>query len=119
MYNDNDTRTPISKYACPESIELETHDEGPRIPLVHMEFDLLRNKTDALIDKLESVSVVLHGEIDKVRKDENVNAAPESPSYQTDLPSNFDSIKMRLDKAHDLLDDIYNMLGMPLGESYS
>lgn len=118
MYKDN--QAPINGFAGPATIAALNDDEvSPRIPLIHMEFDLLRNKTDALIDKLQSVSIVLHGELDKVRKDSKTDACVECPAYQTNLPSNFESVKMRLDKAHDLLDDIYNMLGMKLGETYS
>lgn len=92
-------------------------EESPRIPEIHLTFGRLRDKMDNVNRKLDSIANVLRGECcgaDKPSTPKEVECLP----HQMGLGSNFEALEMRIDKASDMVENLYSMLGMEPGKLY-
>lgn len=99
------------------SMRKEVQEESPRIPDIHLAFGNLRNKLDSVNSRLGSIVTVLRGDsgdCDRKRPIEEVECLP----HQMGLCSNFQSLEMRIDKASEMIENLYGILGMEQGKFY-
>lgn len=93
-------------------------EESPKIPEIHLTFGNLRNKLDSVNSRLGSIVTVLRGDCgddyDGKQSVDEVECLP----HQMGLCSNFQSLEMRIDKASEMIENIYGILGMEQGKIY-
>lgn len=92
-------------------------EESPRVPEIHLAFGRLRDKMDNINRKLDSIANVLRGECCGADKPSTIKEVECLP-HQMGLSSNFEALEMRIDKASDMVEDLYSMLGMEPGKFY-
>lgn len=108
MYNDN-----IPTSSCGPIIE----EESPRIPEIHLAFGRLRDKMDNVNKRLDSIANVFRGECCGADKPSTIKEVEVLP-HQMGLSSNFEALEMRIDKASEMIENLYSMLGMEQGKLY-